>query len=767
MKKLSLIQRFALIAFVVMSIVGTTFVLVVFNILKTEMLHHAVHNIERLIQKHTSDHLNIEHLASLNSDLIKSDSTKHENLQQESHKPNSHDTGGHSHKNPPGDDHKSHSHDTGGDKDGNPSEEDIEGIIQHLMIGQEVHKLKIWNNDNSVVWSTDKRDIGNQGLDDHALKRALSGETVIEILDAEQVTEKYGSSSPFSTLLEVHIPVWSDSSDNVKAVFEVYKNFDPFKETLAKHKHSIWLLSFIAFNIVYIELFGIVWMASRRIDAQTKEISRGKQDWENTFNAITDAITVHDMDCNLVTANKAAQRLLNSNDPEEKKAVTCFQHYHDTGLEQQECPSRICLRTGTFTSLELYEKNLNKYIEIRSIPRKDENNNVEGLIHVVRDITERKKSDNVIETQLNRMNALRSIDRAIIGSLDLKIILDIFLEQVIDHLHIDAASVLLLNKHSHVLEYVTSKGFRSTALKYTKLRLGESNAGRAAIKKRIVAIPSLDACIDGFSGSKYFGQEDFVTYFGVPLIAKGQVMGVLELFHRTTVDASVDWMGFLEAIADQGAIAIDNVTMFDEIQQSNLELVLAYDSTIEGWSRALDMRDKETEGHTQRVAEMTLHVAREMGIKDENIVHFRRGALLHDMGKMGIPDSILLKPGKLTDEERKIIERHPVYAHQMLYPIEYLRPAIDIPYYHHEKWDGTGYPKGLKGEEIPLSARIFAIVDVWDALRSDRPYRAAWPKEKVVLHILSLSGTHFDPAVVTVFIRIVDAMEEAVISYSS
>lgn len=317
------------------------------------------------------------------------------------------------------------------------------------------------------------------------------------------------------------------------------------------------------------------------------------------------------------------------------------------------------------------------------------------------------------------------------------------------------------------LEYVISKGFHSSALKYTKLHLGESNAGRAAIERRIVTIPNLKEDIDGFKRSRKFVQEEFVSYFAVPLVAKGQVKGVLELFHRSFMEANADWLEFLEAIADQGAIAIDNSTLFDELQQSNTELILAYDTTIEGWSRALDLRDKETEGHTQRVSEMTVHVARALGIKEKDIVHIRRGALLHDIGKMGVPDSILLKPGPLTDDEWELMKLHPVHAHKMLYPIEYLRPAIDIPFYHHEKWDGTGYPHGLKGEEIPISARIFAIVDVWDALRSDRPYRPAWPREKVSEHIRSLSGTHFDPDVVKVLLEIVDVMEESVVSYSS
>lgn len=209
-------------------------------------------------------------------------------------------------------------------------------------------------------------------------------------------------------------------------------------------------------------------------------------------------------------------------------------------------------------------------------------------------------------------------------------------------------------------------------------------------------------------------------------------------------------------LAGQAAIAIDNMAMFDKVQHSHLELVLAYDATIEGWARALDLRDKETEGHSQRVTEMTLRLARALGMNEEKLVHIRRGALLHDIGKLGVPDSILLKAGPLTAEEWEIMRRHPQYAYEMLSSIAYLQPALDIPYCHHEKWDGTGYPRGLKGEQIPLAARIFAVVDVWDALSSDRPYRPAWPQEKVRAYLKEEAGKHFDPSIVEVFLKILE-----------
>ncbi len=190
-------------------------------------------------------------------------------------------------------------------------------------------------------------------------------------------------------------------------------------------------------------------------------------------------------------------------------------------------------------------------------------------------------------------------------------------------------------------------------------------------------------------------------------------------------------------------------------QQSSQELIMAYDATITGWSYAMDLRDRETKGHTQRVTELTLQLAELLGVRSDEMVHIRRGALLHDIGKLGVPDQILLKPGQLTEDEWIVMRQHPSYAYDMLMPIAYLRKAVDIPHYHHEKWDGSGYPHGLKGEQIPLSARLFAVVDVWDALRSDRPYRAKWSADQARKYIIEQSGIHFDPQVVDIFLELV------------
>ncbi|MBI5880466.1 MAG: PAS domain S-box protein [Chloroflexi bacterium] len=352
--------------------------------------------------------------------------------------------------------------------------------------------------------------------------------------------------------------------------------------------------------------------------------------------------------------------------------------------------------------------------------------------------------------QLSQLQALHDIDRAISASTDLRITLDVLVEHVTAQLGVDAAAVLLLNPYTHILEYASGRGLRTRQAQTARVRVGEGFAGRAVQERGMVHATDAAAASPHFA--LLWQQEGLAEYYGVPLIAKGQVKGVLEVFHRTPLTADAHWLDLLETLAGQAAIAIDSAQLFEGLQRSNLNLSLAYDATIEGWSRALDLRDKETEGHTQRVTALTLRLARAMGLSDGELVHVRRGALLHDIGKMGVPDSILHKPGPLSASEWELMRKHPVYAYEMLAPIAYLQPALDIPYCHHEKWDGTGYPRGLKGEQIPLTARIFAVVDVWDALNSDRTYRKAWSEAEALVYIRAEAGRHFDPRVVGAFL---------------
>jgi HD-GYP domain-containing protein (c-di-GMP phosphodiesterase class II) len=375
------------------------------------------------------------------------------------------------------------------------------------------------------------------------------------------------------------------------------------------------------------------------------------------------------------------------------------------------------------------------------------------VIIFIRDITKYKQSEEKIKNQLNQLAALHAIDLAITTGADLSQTLPMILENIQRYLEIDAASVLLLNQQTECLEFAAGYGFRTAALQHTNLQAGEGLAGHALQNRRIVHVPNLKNRKTGLLRSTVFSSENFITYYAIPLIVKGQALGVFEIFHRSPLSADQDWVNFLTTLAGQAAIAIDSAIMSKNLQRSNVELTLAYDKTIDGWSRALDLRDKETEDHTRRVTELTMRLAQRMGIPNEELIHIRRGATLHDIGKVAMPDEILFKHGPLTEEEWGIMRRHPLIAAEILKPIAYLAPALPIPCFHHEKWNGSGYPKGLAGETIPLAARLFAFADVYDALTSDRPYRRAWSKADALEYIHINSATHFDPQIVPLFIQ--------------
>jgi PAS domain S-box-containing protein len=487
--------------------------------------------------------------------------------------------------------------------------------------------------------------------------------------------------------------------------------------------------------------------------AERKQMEESLRASENKYRNLVDNALVGvyqtNIKGNFLYANEALTSLLEFDSPEEMMSGAIFERCKNPN--DGEALIENLKKTGKISNFELELLTKTGKIENVLLSATLEGDVISGMI---RDITKRKIAEVQVLQQLQRITALRNIDMAITSSLDVRVTLNILLEQVTTQLRIDAATVLLLNPNTLTLGYVAGRGFRSRALMHTHLRLGEGYAGRAALERRMVSIPNLTEAENSFSKSPLLSDEEFISYYAVPLIAKGHVKGILETFHRSPINPDQEWLDFLEALAAQAALAVDNSSLFDKLQRLNIELILAYDTTLEGWAKALDMRDKETEGHSQRVTDMTVKIACAMGVSESELVHVRRGALLHDIGKMGIPDNILLKPGKLTEEEWEIMRKHPVYADEMLLPIAFLRPALDIPYYHHEKWDGMGYPRRLKGEQIPLSARIFAVVDVWDALKSDRPYRPAWSVEKALEYIRNEAGKSFDPEVVEIFLNV-------------
>ena len=394
------------------------------------------------------------------------------------------------------------------------------------------------------------------------------------------------------------------------------------------------------------------------------------------------------------------------------------------------------------------------YTEEETItPFKAMNGDITHFIAIKQDITPRKFSEKKIQAQISQLAALREIDQAIASMTDLNQSLDLILSLSTNRLNVDAATILLMDPDSQTLVYAAGKGFVTAAIEQARVKPEESFLSRSGLKNKIVQLPDEALDYSNFFLSDYLKAEQFVKYYAAPLMVKGELIGLMEIFHRSHLERDEEWLNFFTMLAGQAAIAIDSAQMFEKLTKTNQELINAYNATIEGWSYALDLRDNETEGHSKRVTELVVRLARLLGVNNGRLEQIRRGAILHDIGKMGVPDYILLKPGKLTDEEYEIIKKHPVYSYEMLSSIPFLKPALDIPYSHHENWDGSGYPQGLKGEQIPFAARMFALIDVYDALTSDRPYRKAWKKEDALAYIQEQSGIKFDPNLVPKFLE--------------
>jgi putative nucleotidyltransferase with HDIG domain len=350
-----------------------------------------------------------------------------------------------------------------------------------------------------------------------------------------------------------------------------------------------------------------------------------------------------------------------------------------------------------------------------------------------------------LHRMLQKMERLLEINITLNSTLELAQVLDLIIAKAVEMLDCEAGSILLCNKEENCLMFSASTSADSKTLAQIHIPLTDSLAGTIYSKNIPLVVNNVEQDIR--HNASVAAQIHFQTrsLLGVPMRIQDRVIGVLEALNKKEGTFTEEDVKILSAIASQAAVAIENAQLVEALQES-------YESTLEGWAAALDLRDKETEGHSQRVTLLALQLAEALGMSKEDLAYLRQGALLHDIGKMGVPDRILHKHGPLTEQEKVIMRQHPVNAYKMLYPITHLRPALDIPYSHHEKWDGSGYPSGLKGEEIPLAARIFTVIDVWDALRSNRPYRKAWSVKKTIAYIQKQAGKSFDPQIVNCFV---------------
>jgi putative nucleotidyltransferase with HDIG domain len=684
--------------------------------------------------------------------------------------------------------------------------EQIDTLIHNTLLSADIVRIKIWNRDGLLIYSDEQNILGKVFPIKEDLQKAFDGEITAAATNLQE-QENLEERGQYEELFEIYVPLQPTDSEAILGAYEVYYDLTKLQPRLMSTRYTVWGGVGIAFMILYATLFLIVRNASRELiqknrenqvllvkERREREISERLERLSRALSEILDLRQLLDLICREsvdvfktqsaflwlleggelvgfaaygsgadqfigMTVPIYDPQLLGARVARERKPILVNDAPNSMGVDSKlvdrfdiKSMMGIPLMKGAHVlgALMILDSENPQRFDLQDL----EIAYVFGS-HAAFAIDNAQLYEKA-HLHLKHEKALREIDLAITSNRKLSETLQVVQYQVRARLHVDACSILLLNPDTQTLEYSSGQGFQTELIKKDLLHLGEGRAGYAMLEQRIFGRAEIESPTEIPDRAGLIAEEKFSAYFIAPLIAKERLLGALEIYHRAPILMKTEWLKFLETLAGQTAIAIDNATLFADLQRSNADLIQAYDTTLEGWSTALDLRDKETEGHTQRVTEMTVCLAERMGVGAQQLIQIRRGALLHDIGKMGIPDRILLKPDQLTDEEWEIMRMHPTYAYQMLRHIAYLDEAIDIPYYHHEKWDGSGYPLGLKGEEIPLGARIFCIVDVYDALTSNRPYRTAWPKDKALQYIRGLSGVHFDPCVVEAFLKMVN-----------
>jgi HD-GYP domain-containing protein (c-di-GMP phosphodiesterase class II) len=682
---------------------------------------------------------------------------------------------------------------------------EVDTLIHNTLLSTNIVRIKIWNRAGLLVYADDISIMGKTFPITNEMMEAFHGEMATEIstLEAE---ENIGERGLYEELFEIYVPLQPADSNEILGIYEVYYDLSKLQPRLIRIRYTVWGGVGAGFVVLYGTLFLLIRNASRELVQRNKEnqvlliTERRERELSETLERVSRALAeildlrkLLDLICRESVAVFGAHagflwlleggeligfsahgpgadqfvgmrvpiydpQLLGARVARERKPVLINDAPNSDHVDQKMI-KRFNVQSMMGIPLIKGPRVLGALIILDSEnPQRFDEKDLEMASvfgsHAALAIDNAQLYEKA-QLHLKHERALREIDLAITSNLDLNLTLQVVLGQARVQLRIDACAILLLDSNTQTMEYINGRGFQTEAIKQTRLCLGEGRAGKAVSERRILGRAELTSPNQIPDRADVIRAENAAAYFIAPLSTKDKLLGALEIYHRTSLTPKTEWLKFLETLAGQAAIAIDSATLFENLQRSNSELSLAYDATIEGWSAALDLRDRETEGHTQRVTEMTLRLAKAMGFSEQELVHVRRGALLHDIGKMGMPDRILLKPDKLTDEEWEVMRKHPDYAYQLLERITYLSAALDIPHCHHEKWDGSGYPRGLKESDIPRAARIFAVVDVYDALTSDRPYRKGWSHEKAVNYIQEQSGCHFDPQVVDAFLKMV------------
>lgn len=434
----------------------------------------------------------------------------------------------------------------------------------------------------------------------------------------------------------------------------------------------------------------------------------------------------------------------------EKRRARYLQHIQREKIDHQQ-ESWLLTRTG--------DKRL---IAWNNTFIRNPDGSVAGMARIGQDITEARKNEEKIRQHLQessllleRLQTLREIDTTITSPQTPSEKMEMILNTIKTALKVDAVNILTESVPGFLLPYA-SRGFNLAQIMpisaQIKVKEAEDslNRGIPLIVNRLVT-----GELSHWLTSRFSGFMPYQFYAAVPMLVNGKRYGILEVFAHKPFTPGDEWRAFFQTLASQTAIALDHNQMIQDIQHAYQELQQAYRATIEGWSATLELRDKETQGHSERMLTLSERLGRRMGLNEKQLEDLRYGVLLHDIGKMAVPDAILNKPGPLSEEEWAVMRQHPQFAYDVLSEIPFLKGAMDVIYCHHERWDGSGYPRGLKGEQIPLYARIFAVVDVWDALTNDRPYREAWSTEKALAYLQEQAGILFDPQVVEKFVALI------------
>ncbi|OGO21319.1 MAG: hypothetical protein A2Y54_04540 [Chloroflexi bacterium RBG_16_51_16] len=679
----------------------------------------------------------------------------------------------------------------------------INELIHKTLLSSNIVRIKVWNQEGLIIYSDDPTVMGQTFEISNELQDALNGRMSTDISELEK-EENITERDQFTRLFEVYVPLQPDGLTEVKGAYEVYYDLNQLEPRLARIRRAVWGGVGIGFLFLYFSLFFLLLHPSRELIRRNQEnkrllvAERDQRQLSETLERVSLALSgildlrkLLDLIClestrvfgtqaaylwlvegedlvGFAASGRGADQFIGMryplNDPvllgariaRDRIPMFINDAPHSTSVDQKLIEF-FGIRSILGTPLTKGDHILGSLMVIDTIhPYRFHSQDLERVSvfgsHAAVAIDNAQLYAQA-KLHLEHERALREIDQAITSGDSLETIFELIIQKVLDQVRVDAAAIFLLDQETGRFVYKKGMGFQSRDIEKYQVNMDRFSDGYDSEASKTPGSEVVLSSVSGPEFSDVLGSEDFNAYFTTPLISKNKLLGVLEVFHRSPLAIHSDWLNFLETLAGQTAIAIDNENLFSSLQQSNVELSQAYEAAIEGWSAALDLRDRETEGHTRRVTEMTLRLAGRLGFSQDELVHIRRGSLLHDIGKMGVPDRILLKENVLTEEEWIYMRKHPTIAYELLKNNEYLTPALDIAHYHHERWDGSGYPDGLKGEKIPLAARIFAVVDVYDALTSDRPYRPRWSVDKAVDHIHSLSGVHFDPQIVDAFLQ--------------